>query len=137
MENDPLFALECREKSKLEDQAYYQRNRDKILAKGRQRDRSAYARQTYLNNKELYKAHAKLRKARLRGATIGEPIYRSVVWERDGGVCGICFTEADPRQWHLDHIVPLSKGGQHTYANVQVAHPSCNLSKYNKTPLEV
>jgi 5-methylcytosine-specific restriction endonuclease McrA len=37
--------------------------------------------------------------------------------------------KVDPANWHLDHVVPLSRGGEHSYANVQVAHPFCNLSK--------
>jgi 5-methylcytosine-specific restriction endonuclease McrA len=29
----------------------------------------------------------------------------------------------------IDHIKPLSKGGSHTYTNVQAAHMRCNSSK--------
>lgn len=59
-------------------------------------------------------------------------IDRWKVWERDKGVCQICFESAHKRGWHLDHIIPLSRGGSHTYDNVQVTHPSCNCSKGNK-----
>jgi 5-methylcytosine-specific restriction endonuclease McrA len=38
-----------------------------------------------------------------------------------------CKECVDVDDWHLDHVKPLSKGGEHTYANV--AHPKCNLSK--------
>ena len=31
----------------------------------------------------------------------------------------------------IDHIVPLSKGGRHEYANVQPAHSLCNHVKGN------
>jgi 5-methylcytosine-specific restriction endonuclease McrA len=31
--------------------------------------------------------------------------------------------------WDLDHVIPLSKGGEHSYDNVQVTHPSCNRKK--------
>jgi hypothetical protein len=58
-----------------------------------------------------------------------EFISRRKVWERDGGICGICKQPADEQNWHVDHVIPLSKGGTHTYDNVQVAHPVCNLSK--------
>jgi 5-methylcytosine-specific restriction endonuclease McrA len=57
------------------------------------------------------------------------------VWERDEGVCGICGTAADLSDWHLDHVVPLSKGGEHSYANTQVSHPVCNLRKHAKVDL--
>jgi hypothetical protein len=58
-----------------------------------------------------------------------EWISRQAVWERDKGICGICHQPAEESNWHLDHIVPLSKGGLHLYANVQVSHPLCNESK--------
>jgi hypothetical protein len=38
----------------------------------------------------------------------------------------------DPSDWHLDHIVPISRGGTHEPANVQVSHPRCNQSKAAK-----
>lgn len=58
-----------------------------------------------------------------------EDIDRDFVWVRDGGICGICGTPADPDRWDLDHIVPLARGGLHEYANVQVSHPPCNRKK--------
>ncbi len=59
-----------------------------------------------------------------------EKIYKESVFVRDKGVCGICAKDIQGK-WHLDHILPLSKGGTHTYQNVQIAHPFCNLRKYN------
>ena len=32
----------------------------------------------------------------------------------------------------IDHIIPISKGGQHTWDNVQLAHMICNSIKNNK-----
>ena len=29
----------------------------------------------------------------------------------------------------IDHIVPLSKGGEHSYANCALAHTGCNSAK--------
>jgi len=34
--------------------------------------------------------------------------------------------------WHLDHIVPLSKGGKHHPDNLQIVRSSYNLQKNNK-----
>lgn len=48
--------------------------------------------------------------------------------------CYICKNELDhitPRQVHLDHIVPLSKGGSHVLSNVAWACACCNLKKSN------
>ena len=30
---------------------------------------------------------------------------------------------------HLDHRVPVSKGGRHILSNLQATHPRCNLRK--------
>jgi len=70
-----------------------------------------------------------------------EPIRLATVLERDGWVCGICTepisraaTYPDPMQPSLDHIVPMSKGGSHTYSNVQAAHHRCNTLKRDTSP---
>lgn len=54
---------------------------------------------------------------------------RRELWERDGGVCGICGELADPGRFHLDHIVPDARGGQLHPDNLRVAHPRCNQSR--------
>ena len=33
---------------------------------------------------------------------------------------------------HVDHVIPLSKGGEHSLANCRPAHGICNLRKSNK-----
>lgn len=65
-----------------------------------------------------------------------EYINRRLVFERDGWRCGICGEPVDPDlRWpHMgsatvDHIVPLSLGGTHTYDNTQCAHAYCNIKK--------
>jgi 5-methylcytosine-specific restriction endonuclease McrA len=61
------------------------------------------------------------------------------IYERDIWLCGLCSVPVDPEcSWpdpmspSLDHILPLSKGGTHTYENVQLAHLACNVSKGNR-----
>jgi 5-methylcytosine-specific restriction endonuclease McrA len=61
-----------------------------------------------------------------------------------GNTCHLCGEAVDlsaPRQtgvdgWdrglHIDHVIPLSKGGKDTLQNVRPAHGWCNLSKNNK-----
>lgn len=51
-------------------------------------------------------------------------------------VCHICGEaidwEADwlnPRSFVVDHVVPLTKGGTDTLANVKAAHRECNSKK--------
>lgn len=63
------------------------------------------------------------------------------VFERDGWVCGLCQSPVDsdikwpsPLSPSLDHILPLSKGGSHIMANVQLAHLGCNVEKGDRIP---
>lgn len=66
------------------------------------------------------------------------------LYERDDRMCALCHRVTDhPRVWEqwmtskrwmpnaptVDHIVPLAKGGTHTWENVQLAHWSCNGDK--------
>lgn len=80
-------------------------------------------------------AQQRLREARCWGPE-AERIDPLVVYERDGWICGICGLAVDrdrkhPDPWSvsLDHVVPLSRGGAHVYANVQCAHFRCNIRK--------
>jgi 5-methylcytosine-specific restriction endonuclease McrA len=82
-------------------------------------------------------AAAHNRRARMLAMTDTESISLTVVAERDKWTCGICHkpvptqTPKDDRSQmaSLDHVIPVAKGGQHTYDNIQLAHYRCNLSK--------
>lgn len=65
-----------------------------------------------------------------------QPVDRVAVFDRDGWICGLCGEPVDKwLEWpdamsvSLDHVVPLSRGGDHSYANVQCAHLGCNQRK--------
>jgi 5-methylcytosine-specific restriction endonuclease McrA len=79
-------------------------------------------------NPDRMHSHRMQRRA-LKMAIPSERITRSVVWARDGGMCGICRQPADPTNWDLDHIISLDNKGPHVYWNVWVTHPFCNRSK--------
>lgn len=55
--------------------------------------------------------------------------------ELQKGKCACC---AKPLKglYHLDHIMPISRGGENTERNVQLLLPQCNLSKNAKDPIE-
>ncbi len=51
------------------------------------------------------------------------------VYKAAFGLCCICKVWVQPRHASMDHIHPLSKGGTHTWDNVQLVHLRCNLRK--------
>ena len=68
-----------------------------------------------------------------------EAVVPGRVYDRDGWKCGICGDAVDsgvawpdPLSPSLDHVIPLARGGHHTYANAQLAHLVCNIRKSDK-----
>ncbi len=93
-------------------------------------------RKQYQEHPEYYAAAAQRRRALKRGA-VTERFTTAEIAERDGWRCGICGKRIgrtikwpSPQSLSLDHIVPLSRGGDHVRANVQAAHLVCNQRKF-------
>jgi len=78
-------------------------------------------------------------RARRLGATVVEPFDREFIFERDGWTCYLCdmpvLREAsafDPDSATVDHVVPLSRGGEHSMRNARTAHLRCNSAKQDR-----
>jgi len=54
---------------------------------------------------------------------------RAEVWRRDVGRCAQCHTK---QRLQFDHIIPVSKGGSSSAANLQILCEACNRSKAAK-----
>lgn len=61
------------------------------------------------------------------------PVTRRAVFGRDGHRCQYCGGPAES----LDHVVPRSRGGDHTWDNVVACCRSCNVRKGDRLPSEV
>lgn len=79
---------------------------------------------------EKARDRAKRRRARLRGVHV-EHVELAMLVERDGGYCGICHKPVAARERSIDHVLPLSYGGAHSYANTRLAHRGCNSARGN------
>lgn len=128
------------ERAKEEAKRYYEANAEA---------RRVYAAQYRATNPEKAKASQRkyreshpeqhiaqehLRRARRTGVQIVETVMPNVVFERDGGICGICREVVFEQDRTIDHIIPISKGGEHSYANTQLAHRRCNEVKHTTLP---
>ncbi len=59
------------------------------------------------------------------------PVNRREVLRRDNHACQYCGSN---KHLTLDHVIPLSRGGQHSWDNVVAACVKCNQRKSNRTP---
>lgn len=98
--------------------------------------------------KEKQKARKRLREAKAKkNGKIEWNISLEKLIQRDEGICKICGRQVDTEDYYytdegyfiagdnypsIDHIIPLAKGGTHTWNNVQLAHRHCNSIKSDK-----
>src|SRR5207244_1924604 len=83
----------------------------------------------YHEHRKSFIDRAARRRAQIKRAPTLELVNRQMIYERGGGRCHICGHKVSAAAFHLDHLVPLSDGGEHTARNLAVAHPFCNLSR--------
>lgn len=59
-------------------------------------------------------------------------------WKRRvaGGRCYYCGASTPPQELTMDHIVPISRGGKSTRANVVACCKTCNNAKKHLLPME-
>lgn len=115
---NPRGDAECMKCRRMSKTKYNQQNKDKYLAQQRawRKAHPEYARQ----NTARYKA-------RIKAATVGKVSY-SILLDKWDKLCGIC-KELVETQYEFDHIQPLSVGGPHSQANIQITHSICNKKK--------
>lgn len=67
------------------------------------------------------------------GTFTKEDIQNIYEWQK--GQCYWC-KKVVGKNYHIDHIWPISKGGSNNPENLCISCPSCNHRKHNKTPME-
>jgi 5-methylcytosine-specific restriction endonuclease McrA len=113
--------------------SYRQRSRQRYAENEEHRKRrSEYLRQWQLANREAKISQVRNYKARKRNASgvhTATDIQRLIRIQK--GECYYCgCTVGDT--YHVDHVVPLSRGGSNGPENLVIACKACNLSKGNK-----
>lgn len=62
---------------------------------------------------------------------------RTAILNRDGYRCRYCGVEVvDGQNAEIDHVIPLSRGGESTLDNLVTSCAACNRRKHDKTPEE-
>ena len=83
------------------------------------------------NNKGKERSACRNRRRRVRRATTWEKVDFEKVLKTYGKICYLCGENIEANL-HFDHVVPLSRGGSHTEANIRPTHGICNMRKSNK-----
>lgn len=145
------------EKKKSKDKAYYHRHKTVLIEKAKayylkhraqriarvnelrsidmQKRPHVYrerVRKNRATHPERWKAYANNRRAREVGHVAAAWIKELHKLQR--GRCPVC-TEPLPKAHHLDHIMPLYRGGRHEKGNVQLLCGPCNARKHAKDPI--
>ena len=109
--------------------AYYYANKSKVAAR--------FA-EYYANNPEVFSANARNRRARVRsseGSHTADDV--RAIFESQRGLCAACTTrliKSGKDKYHVDHIMPIAKGGGNGPDNLQCLCPDCNRRKSAKLP---
>lgn len=71
-----------------------------------------------------------------RRRAVRKAVRRLEILERDGSRCRYCHRPVTPSTAHIDHVLPVSRGGDSDPANLVTACVPCNLTKGDQTPDE-
>lgn len=116
-----------KESYRVRHSAYRAAHRDEIRAADRRKveaDPERYA---------AYKRNRKARKRNAPGAHSRADIHDILALQ--GGKCGSCRVRLRSK-YHVDHIMPLAKGGSNDRRNLQILCAGCNQRKSAKDPIE-
>lgn len=142
---------------------YYKRTREKqLLYKQKNAEHyRKYKQKYYLANKEYYRKkekeyrqteqgkearfNAELKRRSKKNNVRFTPIQRKYILNRDKWKCQNCDCKVHdssknwntPNKAHIDHILPISKGGDSEPSNLQTLCRTCNLSKYDSVELQL
>jgi 5-methylcytosine-specific restriction endonuclease McrA len=98
--------------------------------------RAKYRRERYRNDPEWRRrvnARNSYRYNLKRAAAVsGKRFGLDDIFERDNQKCHLCGKKVKRSDASIDHLIPISLGGEHSLCNVALAHRSCNSRKNNR-----
>lgn len=132
---------EHREQRMAYDRAYYAANKEHITQRNRKyvvahKQRTAeYTRLWRAANRDKERAHSAMRRA-LKRANGGSYSDKDIQQLQKNQKNRCYYCQCKLVEYHVDHIVPLSRGGSNDPSNLVLACPTCNISKRDKLPHE-
>lgn len=136
------WARNNRERMLANKHRYYQENRIHILEQMRKhlsvvRDKkNEYRNQWRRNNPGMARAQHQRRRA-LKKNAVGSfsATDIQIQMRSQANRCWWCGVGLD-KGWHIDHLIPLAKGGSNNPENIVISCPHCNVSRQDRLPQE-
>jgi len=140
---DPEAAEKARLAKKAYDASYNDKNKDRKRANAiknyndNKEAKKAYIRKWQKANSDLVKAYKQTSKIKRRlTCESGMSSKDFSNWKRSQiKICYWCGDKCD-KNYHVDHYIPLSRGGEHKAENLVISCPTCNLQKHAKDPID-
>jgi 5-methylcytosine-specific restriction endonuclease McrA len=111
--------------------SYYERHKEYIIKKVKEY-RETHPGYSKIEKEKNAEKHSK---RRARKILTGGNFTKYDVRERIDKQNGLCFyCKSTLVNYHVDHYIPLAKGGDNSPSNIVVACPSCNLKKGDLMP---
>lgn len=125
-----VLTLEQREAAKERHLRWREQNRGKLRLVGKEWRETAKGRAQHAASERRRRAA----KAGSGGSHTPEDVQRALALQ--AGRCYWCGEPLPETGWHVDHIIPLAKGGGNGPENICVACQPCNNRKHAKMPWE-
>lgn len=150
-----VCSAECHKRERRSKwQAHYQRTQKRpdrqficqtcektVTATGSGSARGKYCSKDCYRRSEAYKAQRIRSKVAYRTRRDGRPVNTDItvkgIIDRYGSACVVCGEKVGgnrlpvlhPMALTIDHVIPIARGGTHTWENVRLAHRICNSRK--------
>lgn len=136
-------ALKNKDQVLFRQHQWYEANKPRLLDKARlyraenleairSRNR-AYMQTAQGRAAKTQSARRRRTRVALRGSYTGSDI--EAIRAAQGNRCYLCGKKL--KKYHIDHFIPLAKGGTNDPGNLRLACPKCNLNKGAKHPFEL
>jgi len=132
-----IWRLENRERKSATDKKWQQANKDKVNANGKlwRTRHPEKAAQVAKNYRTANPEAGRLKSSRRRAKKLSNGVFLIKQADAQKLLSSPCFY-CGAKSEHLDHVIPIARGGRHSLGNLVQSCQACNLSKNAKTIME-
>lgn len=139
--SDPDFRI----KNKISSREYYYKNREKARQATKKwiennKEKFAQSVKDWYKTENGKRLNKQKRANRRKAGRISVKVVREIEFgniKKYGQLtCEYCHKSIDNYNYHLDHKIPVIRGGKTIKANLYISCPTCNLHKFTKTNTE-